>query len=101
MAKIHEGSEANKVFIKREDREDRCGESTCRLQCPVRGGGTERAREEESSMCFGGGLNHLCGGRPFRLPLANHLDSSELESIFGLTQGPPVCARASFSQRGF
>ena len=55
----------------------------------------ERTRKEESNTCFGGGLNHLYGGSPSRLPLPNHLASSG----FGLTQG--LCAGASFSQDGF
>ena len=44
----------------------------------------EKAREEESNMCFGGSLNHSYGGSPSRLPLANHLASSG----FGLTHSP-------------
>ena len=58
-------------------------------------GETEREKErerEKSDMSFEGGLNHLCGGSSFGLPLANHLALSGLESTFGLTQDPPLCA---------
>ena len=57
-----------------------------------------RERERGSATCFGGGLNHLYGDSPSGLPLANHLALSGLESIFGLTQGPPLCVCTSFSQ---
>ena len=50
---------------------------------------------------FWGSLNHLYGGSSSRLPLANHLALSGSASICGLTQGPPGCACASFSQDGF
>lgn len=69
-------------------RRDVCRESTSGL------------RERECAMHFGGGLNHLYeAGSVF--PLANHFAPSWLESLFGLTQGPPLCACASFSQDGF
>ena len=58
----------------------------------------EREKEEESNMCFGGCLNHLCGGSPSGLPLANHLALSD----FGLTQGLPRAypsSRMDFSTR--
>ena len=54
-------------------------------------------REGKNSMCFGGGSNHSYGDHPSGLPLANHLASSGLESIFVLIQGPPLCACTSFS----
>ena len=79
-------SEANKVFIKREDMH---GESMSRL-----GSGGE-AERKESNVCFGGGLNHHSSSR---LPLANHLALSGLESIFGLARAPPLCVHTSFSQ---
>ena len=34
-------------------------------------------------------------------PLASHLDLSGSESIFGVSQDPPVCTCASLSQDGF
>ena len=37
-------------------------------------------------MCFGGCLNHLYGGGPSGVPLANHLASSGC----GLTWGPAL-----------
>ena len=84
-----------------EKRDERCGESTGRLQ----GLGwraerqRERAREKDSDTYSGGGLNHLFGDGPSRLPLTNHLASSGLEPTFGLTQGP--YQHAFFSQDGF
>ena len=53
----------------------------------------EKAREKESNVCFGGPLNHLYGGSPSGLPLANHLALSGS----GLTQGPAL--RMDFSTR--
>ena len=81
------------MFNMREGRGDRCGETQSGS------GGIERERqrqrekagEEESNMCLGGGLNHLYGGSPSRLLLANCLALSGLEPTFGLTQGPPLC----------
>ena len=34
-------------------------------------------------------------------PLANHLTLLGSVSLFGLSQGPPMCAHASLSQDGF
>ena len=49
-----------------------------------------------------GSLNHyLYGGISSGFPLANHLALPGSESIFGLSQGPPLCACASLSQDGF
>ena len=63
----------------------------------------ERAREEESEACLRGGLNHLFGGNPSGLPLANHLASSGLEPTFGLTQAPGWISapESSLTQDGF
>ena len=36
-----------------------------------------------------------------RFPLANHFDLPGSESVFGVSQGPPMCACASLSQDGF
>ena len=58
----------------------------------------DREKEKESPVCFGGGLNDFFGGSPSRLPLANHLALSDLESTFSQTQGPPLCVPTSFSQ---
>ena len=92
-------------FIMRGEREDRCRKSTgtgrlgelWRGREKDRDRQRERAREEESNTCFGSGLNHLYGGSPSRVPLANHLASSG----FVKTQDPPLCACASFNQDGF
>lgn len=94
------------IYLKREEREDRFGESTGTSRL---GGGMERERERDrekeqraqESKCFGGRLNHFYGSSPSQLPLANHLVLSGLESEFGLTQGPPLCAHTSLSQDGF
>lgn len=50
----------------------------------------DRARDREGTACFGGGLNHLCGGSPSGPPLACHLALPG----FGLTQGP-ACTSCS------
>ena len=65
------------------------GEKT---QAALGGSGRDR-REKGDTTCFRGGLNLLYRGGPSGLPLANHFALSGLESIFGLTQGPPLCAR--------
>ena len=91
------------MFIKREERKDKSGESAGRFWIGVgvpREKASKRAREEEGDMCFRGGLNHLYRKSPSGLPLANHLALSSLESTFCLTQGPLLYARASFSQHG-
>ena len=51
-----------------------------------------KEKEEKRDTCFGGGLNHLYGGRPSGFPLANHHALSGLEFTFGLIQGPPLCS---------
>ena len=67
-----------------------------------REGETETERKSKNEReCFGGGLNHLYEDRPPWIPLANHLALSVLEPTFSLTQGPPLCAGASFGQDGF
>ena len=48
-----------------------------------------------------GSLNLLIWGIASGFPLANHLALPGSESVFGLSQGPPMCAWASFSQDGF
>ena len=59
------------------------------------GRGAQRDREQEqekmkATRALEVLLKHLGGGgRPSRLPLANHLVSSG----FGLTQGPPLCVQ--------
>ena len=57
-------------------------------------------RERERGVCFGGWFKPY-GGSSSRFLLANQLALSGSESISGLTQGPPLCARVSFSQDGF
>ena len=47
-----------------------------------------------------GWFKSLTWGQFFTFPLAIHLALSGSESIFGLTQGPLLCAHASFSQDG-
>lgn len=77
------------IYLKREEREDRFGESTGTSRL---GGGMERERERDrekeqraqESKCFGGRLNHFYGSSPSQLPLANHL----VLSGFGLTKSP-------------
>ena len=46
-------------------------------------------------------LNHFLGAFFSRFPLANYLALTSFESEFVITQGPPMCARASFSRDGF
>ena len=58
-------------------------------------------RERVRAECFEGGLNHLCGPVLPGFPWPHHLALSALESTFGLTKDPPLCAYASFSQDGF
>lgn len=104
LGKETESSEANKVYIKREDR---CGGRTGSLG----GGGGQVSETETERKSKRGGEHHvlvllrwfksLVGGSPFRLLSANHLVSSGLEPILGLTQGPPLHAHISFSQDGF
>ena len=87
------------MFIKREGREDRCGESIGWLQWWGREGEretdrdrqTERTREEERDMCFEGVLNQLCGAVLPGFLWPNHLALSGLEPTSGLTQDPPLC----------
>ena len=50
-------------------------------------------------MHFGGSLNYLYGGSSSGFPLARHFALSE--SIFDLTQGPPLCVHSSFNHDGF
>lgn len=45
-------------------------------------------------------LRSLIWGTSPGFPLANHLALLGSESIFGITQGPPLCARESLSQDG-
>ena len=53
--------------------------------------------ERESRPC--GSLNHLHGiFISSRFPLAKHLVLPGSGSIFGLSQGPPMCACAPLSQ---
>ena len=84
------------VYLKREETEDRCGEniSTGRL-CGVGFKGKEKdrylqrekAKKEESNMCFGGPLNHSYGGGPSRLPLADQM----YYGLLSLTPEEPFC----------
>ena len=79
-----EGSEASRVFISR--RRGRVNRLTW--------------ADSEKELNFCGSLNHLYGA--FLLGFV--CQSSRLpgsESIFGLSQGPPLCARVSLSQDGF
>ena len=57
---------------------------------------TRAGSEKESRLC--GSLNHLYGGNSSGFPLADHLALPGSVSIFGLSQGPPLCVHASFSQ---
>ena len=82
--------EASKVSIRREksiirvDRHmGRCRES---LSCAV------------MQLCS---LNYFYGVLLSRFPLANHFDLPGLQSIFGISQDPPICVHASFSREGF
>ena len=43
----------------------------------------------------------LLWGIPSRFPLANHLAFPGSESVFGISQCPPMCAHTSLSQDGF
>ena len=43
----------------------------------------------------------LIWGISSRFPMANHLALPGSESIFGLSQGPPMCMCVSLSQDGF
>ena len=80
-----ESSETSEVFIRRK--------KVCvdRL--------TQVGSEKELNLW--GSLNHLYGDSSSGFPLANHLALPGSESIFGLTQGPPLCACAFLSQDGF
>ena len=55
----------------------------------------------EGQSCPYSSLNNLYGGISSRFPLVNHLSLPGSESIFGLSQGPPMCACTSLSQDGF
>lgn len=46
------------------------------------------------SHCLGN-LNHLYGAFLLRFPLADHFNLPGSESIFGISQDPPVCAGIS------
>lgn len=50
----------------------------------------ETGRQTESHVLWG--IKSCIWGSPPGLPLANHLALSGLESTFGLTQDPPLCA---------
>ena len=56
-----------------------------------------RLRQTQRESHPRGSLNHLYGA----FLLANHLVLPGSESIFGLSQGPPMCVRTSLSQDGF
>ena len=58
--------------------------------------GSERERAVPSWS-----FESLMWGISSGLNLANHLALPHSESVFGLSQGPPMCARASLSQDGF
>ena len=47
------------------------------------------------------GLLAIQWGISSKFPLTNHLALPGSESVFGISQGPPMCACASLSQDGF
>ena len=80
-------SEASKVFIRRKKR-------TVRVDRHMGG-----LRERESRTLVA--VESLLWGISSGFPLANHLALLGCESVFGLSQGPPLCASASLGQDGF
>ena len=85
------------MFIKREERENKCGEAQAGPVSGVVSREIETEREEESAMSFGGGLNHLYGDSPSGPPLANQLALSGREHTCGLIRGLPLCASTFLS----
>lgn len=100
-------SEANKCLLREKMSVEKAQTGSGRGMGGGRWGERERDRQREgarenSHLCFGGLSDHLFGGCPSWLPLANPFASSGLELTFGMTQGPPLCVQgASFSQDGF
>ena len=84
-----ESSEASKVFIRRE-------KSTVRVYRH-----TGRLRERESLSLALMQFESLLWGISLGFPLANHYDLPGSQSLFGISQDPPMYAHASLSQDGF
>ena len=55
----------------------------------------------EKELCPCGSLNHFYGAFLLGFLWPVNLLCLALESVFGLSQGPPLCVRASLSQGGF
>ena len=71
------------------------------MRCFIKGeDGLGSWRGRETNRKRAARPNLLNGGSPSGLSLANHLALPDLESIFGLTQGPTLRSRLSFSQYG-
>ena len=81
-----ESSEASKVFIRRKKSPVRVDRRTGRL------------RERVAPAWL---FESLLWGISSGFPLASRLALPGSESVFGRTQGPPLCACASLSQDGF
>ena len=58
-------------------------------------------RQPQRELNPHGGLNYFYGGISSEFPLTNHLALPGSESVFGISQGPPMCPCASLSQAGF
>ena len=83
-----ESSEATEVFINRKKR----------VQYEV---WTDTSGERVAELHPRGSLNYFYGVLLSRFPLANHFDLPGLQSIFGISQDPPMCVHASLSRDGF
>ena len=58
----------------------------------------DRYKNELRRSCPCGGLSHLYEAFLPDCPLASHLALSSSESVFGLTQDPPLCACISWAR---
>ena len=95
FGKETQSSEANKVFIKREDTFRKNGQA--REEGKIE---TDRQRKREPHA-LGEVFKSLVCGPSFWATSGQSSCFVCLESIFGLTKGPPLCACTSFSQDGF
>ena len=58
-------------------------------------------RQPQRELNPHGGLNYFYGGLSSEFPLMNHLALPGSESVFGISQDPPMSAFTSLSKDGF
>ena len=58
-------------------------------------------RQAQRELNLHGGLNYFYGGISSAFPLMNHLALPGSESVFGISQDPPMSACTSLSKDAF